>query len=375
MNKDISIKLWVVKFCIKVAYPKYNHYTFLVFLAIKFKIWWMKTQSGTKSMDKFQLKTVPSYLAKLLVKNEVEDNLPVVVDKCIIIAKEQYIQLCSENLFYRDNGVLWLTMKLSPEYKRKHKDRQNISQKQTNLLKYNLNFVTSEIHKRLWADGGGGNSLENIRIVPVVGSKSVIENIGFTTENELHNISSSFNLDTENIEVTFHPLPSIEYSPKLAAVAEVSLIVNEHDISNEFTKEVLSNHFEVPKLLSVNDVFSIDLTQEITGKYHYKHLDLVQTAEKLYFKCNKLVTDAEAVENKDQKKDNIVRAYFIVKGVTQLSLGENIHMLKPKDEYFKSQEAENKTYNLLQSCPTGLKQKFDQIQETINPFLTGDISK
>lgn len=370
MNEDISIKLWVVKFCIKVTYPKFNHYAFLVFLAIKYRIWWIKSQSGNKRMDKFVVKTVPSYLAQLLAKDKVESNFDVVADKCIIISMEQYIQLCSENLFYRDNGVLWLAVKLSPEFKTKHKETQNISKKQSNLLKYNLNFVTSEIHKKLWADSST-NNLDSMRIVPVVPSKLVAENIAYTTENEAFNILSSFNLKTYDIEVTFHPVASIVYSPKIAAIAEVSLIVNEYDISNEFIKEVLSNHFEVPKLLCANDVFSVDLTLEATGKYHHKYLDLVKSAQKLYFKCKNIITDTEEFQDKDQKTDNIIRAYFIVKSVTQLSLAENIHLLKPKDEYFKSQES---NYNPVHSCPSGLKQKFDQIQEAISPFLTGDIS-
>ncbi|XP_059053175.1 peroxisomal ATPase PEX6 [Achroia grisella] len=368
MNEHTSVKLWVIKFCLKLVYPKFNSSTFLVFLAIKYRIHHHKRLTDS-IMDKFQLKAVPTYVQRTLLKDRLEDNLHVLLDKCIIISKEQYIQLCSENLFYMDNGLLWLALKLSPDCKNAHSEKQ----KSTNS-KHNFSFLTSEMREKLWTDDIKAN-LDNIRIIPVVGSKFVAENVAFTTENEYQNVASIYDLSNcDNIEITFHPVPSLDTSPKIAATAEVSLIVNEYDLENDFIKEVLNNHFEVPKAMSVNDLFSIDLTPKITTKYHHKYLDLVESTGKLYFKCRKVSGDtSEANKTGVSVQKHLIQTFFVIKGVTQLTLGENVHTLKPKDEYFRISETE-KNVHILKLCPTGLRQSFEQIQEAISPFLTEDMN-
>lgn len=376
MNEQISFKLWVIKFCLKVIYPKFNYQTFLVFLAVKYRISYHKKINQRKDMNRFALKSVPLYVQQLLVQEYMEDNLPVVIHKCVIISREEFIQLSSENLFYIDNGVLWLALKLTSKSKKKY-EHNNSKNTNENILKHSLNFVTSEIHKKLWSETSF-NNLDNVKIVPIVGSRFVHENVAFTTENEHHSLLSAFGLSNFNdIEVSFHPVPSLECSPKIAATAEVSLVVNDYSfLANDFIKELLSNHFETPKLMSVNDVFSIELTPINTGKFHYKYLDLVENTAKLYFKCNKL-DDSVTLNNEGNPalKDNIIKPYFLVKGVTQLTLGDNVQVLKPKDEFFNINGISTKNASLMSLCPSGLKQKFNQIQETITPFLTGDLSK
>ncbi|XP_026745379.1 peroxisome assembly factor 2-like [Trichoplusia ni] len=365
MNEQTSRKLWVIKFCLKVVYPKYNYYYFLVYLAIRFRIWNQKRNPNREDMDAFEIKTLPPHILKTFLKERLEDNLPVLINKCIVISKEQFIQLGSENLFYLDNGVLWVGLKLTASERRKYKANVNENKE----IKFNLHFMTSELHKKLWT-GSAKSDIDNLRIVPIVGSKHVSENVAFTNEIEFFNINSCFGLNVaKDISVTFHPVPCLDSAPKIAAVAEVSLIVNDYDLANDFIKEVLSNHFEVPKLVSTNDIICIDLTPDMTAKYHYKYLDLVNSTGRLYFKCKKLSSDAEVT---NESKDKVVHAFFIVKGVTQLTLGENIHSLKPKDEYFKPPLYKNSNV-ISQLCPTGLKEKFNQIQETIYPFLTGEL--
>ncbi|CAH0594308.1 unnamed protein product [Chrysodeixis includens] len=364
MNDQISRKLWVIKFCLKVVYPKYNYYYFLVYLAIRYRIWNQKRNPSRENMDAFEIKTIPPYIVKTILKERLEENLPILLNKCLIISKEQFIQLGSENLFYLDNGVLWVALKLTASERRKLKAINDNKE-----IKYNLHFMTSELHKKLWTDSAN-SSIDNIRIVPIVGSKHVSENVAFTNEIEYFNINSCFGFNVaKDISITFHPMPCLDSAPKIAAVAEVSLIVNDYDLANDFIKEVLSNHFEVPKLVSTNDIISIDLTPDMTAKYHYKYLDLVNSTGRLYFKCKKLRSDANVTND---TKNKVVQAFFIVKGVTQLTLGENIHSMKPKDEYFKPPL--NKNSNIITHlCPTGFKEKFNQIQETIYPFLTGEL--
>ncbi|KOB69766.1 Uncharacterized protein OBRU01_17305, partial [Operophtera brumata] len=380
MNEQHSRQLWAIKFCLKVIYPKYNLHVFLVYLAIKYRIWWQRKLSGARRMETYRFKTVPQSVANSLLKTTLEDYLPVFVDKCVIISKEQFIQLCSENLYYLDSGVLWLAIKLSSASKKKYKEKNSDKQNTKN----DLSLLTSEIYKLLWTDNNS-DSLDNVRIVPVVGSHTIPEGEASTTENEFYNISSTFGLKNQDYDITFHPVPSLEYEPKMATSAEVSLILNEYELSMEFLREVLGNYFESPKALSVNDVFSIELSPEITGHHLYKYQDLVASAGKVYFKCKSLTfeekTDSQKdpldndkstlLNNKTKENKNILRTYFIAKGVTQLSLSESLHMLKPKDEFFTIHSPEN--CDLLHQCPTGLRDKFDQLQETIMPFLNGDI--
>lgn len=375
MNEQIYRKLWVVKFCLKLIYPKFNYYTFLVFLIIKFRIQYRKKLLfGNDKMDSFELKTVPIYIQRALLNQSLENNLQVLMHKCIVISKEQFIQLAAENLFYIDNGVIWLALKLDSDCQRKHAiERRNT--KELNIFKHNLHFMTSEIHKKLWPEKTV-HSLDSFRIVPVVGSRLVADNMAFTTENEYYNIMSSFELnDWQNIKIKFHPVPSLEQSPQIAAAAEVSLIVNEYDLPNDFIKEILNNQFDLPKLMTENDIFSIELCPKITTKYHHKYSDLIESTGKLYFKCRMLGNKTEKPSdtiNNGKLSDKVMQPYFIVKGVTQLTLGENIHALKPKDEFAKVPES-SEMMHFLKLCPTGLREKFCQIQETIRPFLTGDI--
>lgn len=382
MNEQQSRQLWVVKFCIKVVYPKFNLYVFLVYLAVKYRIWWQRKLTGVNIMETYRFKTIPQHVANSLLKNTLEDYLPIFVDKCVIISKESFIQLCSENLYYLDNGVLWLVMKLSSESKRKFKE--NNDKKNT---KNNLNLLTSEMYKLLWSDNNC-DSLDHVRIVPVVYSTNISEGEAFTTENEFYNISAMFGLRNKDFTVTFHPIPAVEYEPKMATSAEVSLILNEYELSMDFLREILSNYFETPKALSVNDVFSIELSPEITGHHLYKYQDLISEAGKVYFKCRSLTFDQKTDSQKDpieennksinkralsndSTKENVMRTYFIAKGKTQMSMTETLHMLKPKDEFFNYASENN---NLLHQCPAGLKDKFDHIQESIQPFLNGDLS-
>ncbi|KAL0819562.1 hypothetical protein ABMA28_007655 [Loxostege sticticalis] len=368
MNDQTSFKLWVIKFCLKLIYPKFNYQTFLIFLAIKYRINYHRKIILKKDMNGFAVKTIPTNVLRFLVQDYLDDNLPVLLHKCIVISREEFIQLSSENLFYIDNGVLWLALKLTAETKKKYEGK-NSKSRTDNIFKHNLNFMTSEIHKKLWSEKPS-NTLENIKIVPVVGSKLVGDNVAFTTENEHYSLVSSFGLNNyDDIKASFHPVPSLECAPKIAATAEVSLVVNDYDLSNDFIKEVLSNYFELPKLVSVGDVFSIDLTPNTTTKYHFKYLDLVENAGKLYFKCKKLDSANDGNE-KNGLTDNMIKPYFIVKGVTQLSLGENVHTLKPKDEFFKLDKPSQ-----LSLCPSGLRDKFDQMQETIEPFITGELNE
>ncbi|XP_034834037.1 peroxisomal ATPase PEX6 [Maniola hyperantus] len=370
MKEENSNKLWVLKFCLKVLYPKFNIYTFLVFLAIKYRYYVPKGLLTHKKMNVYKVKSLPKNITTSLVKEHIqEENVHILSHKCIIIPKDHFIQLSVENFFYKDNGVLWVIMKLSPDLKKKYKFK-NCCQKEKSNLKYNLDFVTSEIHKKLWTSSNP-EAIENERIVPLVGSNFVHGNIVYSNDEELLSIASSFNLDNStNIEVSFHPIPSFEYSPKIAAAAEVSLIVNEYDLENDFLKEVLSNYFEIPKIVSLDDVIGIELTPSILSQYCYKYLDMIESTKKLYFKCKKLQGD----DTVPKVKTKIVKTYYIVKGVTQLTLGENTHATKPKHKYLEVENSKGNLYK-LRSCPDGLREKFNQIQDAINPFLTGEIDE
>ncbi|KAJ2953376.1 hypothetical protein O0L34_g966 [Tuta absoluta] len=371
MSEEDLQKLWVIKLCLKVIYPKYNVFAFLVFLAIKYRLYHKKRLSR-KDMDKFVVKTAPQHVLKLIAEECLEGKLSVILHKCIIISKEQYIQLCAENLFYIDNGVLWVCMKVSQEIKRKYKHKINNKSKENNLLHFRYEFLPAEIKKKISGEKQL-YSIDNIRVVPIVGSKLAPENIAYTNENEFKNILTAYGFqDTKDAIITFHPVPSIEKAPKIASRAEVSLIVNDYDLANDFVKEVLNNYFEEPKLLAINDVFSIDLIPSITSKYHYKYLDLVEAAGKLYFKCNDVASEEETKAS-EEKRDRILQPFFIVRNITKLTLGENMHAIKPKDEFYNPQDYV-KDLNFLNLCPTGLRQKFDQMQETVAPFLTGDIN-
>ncbi|XP_045502518.1 peroxisome assembly factor 2 [Colias croceus] len=361
MEKDYTNKLWVIKYCIKILYPKFNFYIFMAFLAIKFR-YYQNKNINNKRRNMFNLQSRPESILKSIIKEQVSENyLQILGQKCIIIPKDEFIDLCVENFFYVDNGVLWVTLSLTAEEKKRHKTDNNMDR----FLKFSLG--TSELHKKLWS--GFVDSVDNVRIVAVVGSKLLEENTAYTSESELHNIIASFGLkNTNNIEIDFHPMQTFEMSPKIAATAEVNLIVNDYNLDNDFVKEVLSNYFEKPKLVSVNDTISIDLTPEVTVKYHYKYLDLIESSGKVVFKCSKLSN-----KNDDENtQENVIKTFYIVKGVTQLSLGDNTHAVRPKNEFYSLPG--NDSLSITHSCPLGLKGIFNDIQETVLPFLTGDIN-
>ncbi|XP_048486153.1 peroxisome assembly factor 2 [Plutella xylostella] len=372
MNKEPPSKLlWVVKFCLRIVYPKLNYQSFLVYLAIKYRKHYNKRAKHRKVMETYKVKTISAPVQRLFAKRYSDDNASVISHKCLIISRNQYIQLATENLFYLDNGVLWVTLKLSPNNVTKQKQKHEEVNKKK-LMKYNLNFITSEVHKKLWANMNSG-SYNNCRVMPIIGSNCIEEDVVATSEIEHHNMFASLGLNTTNdqdIEISVHPVMSLDYAPKIAAMAEVSLIVNEYDLSNDFIKEVLNNYFEVPKLLHNNDIFSIDLTPETTAKFHYKYLDLMDSVGRLYLKCVKLNGDSDQLQNVGK----IDQPFFIVKGVTQLTLGETVHSLKPRDEYYRFPECSDSQTN-ISTCPTGLRNIFTDMQETITPFLSGELNE
>lgn len=361
-EENINSKIWVIKYCLKLLYPKLNTYILLIYIAIKYRYYYKKGYFSNKKMNVFALKTLPRSVLLSFMSDHIKgDTLSILSHKCIIIPYDQFIQFSVENFFYKDNGILWVTMKITPEQKTK----ENTKKENTNF-KYNLNLVASEIHKKLWSNDK--SQIDSERVVPIIGSHLVENNMAYTNEDEFLNIASTYGLSNDrDIEVSFHPLSSFEFSPKIAAVAEVNLIVNEYDIENDFLKEVLSNHFEIPKVFSQNDIIVIDLTSQITLKYKYKYLDLIESTKKLYFKCTKLQGDQD-----DNGSSNVIPAYYIVKGVTQLTLGENAHALKTKHRFFEVDSTRVQTHS-LPLCPDGLREKFFQIHETIQPFVNGDI--
>ncbi|XP_014371926.2 peroxisome biogenesis protein 6 [Papilio machaon] len=376
MNEETFFKLWVIKFCIKIIYPKLNPYIFLVYVAIKSNYYFRNCAFNHNSMNKFTMKTIPHYILKSIFKEQTnEDILNVSLHKCIFISQANFIQLCVENIFYRDNGLLWVTLKLTPEEKQ-HYEEKSMRENSNMLFKYNLNLKTSEIHNKLWTNSKINNSA-NYRVVPITYSPYVHGNTALVSENEFFNIISCMGINnTDNLGISLHPVPAFECSPKIASAAEVCLIVNDFDLSNDFIKEILSNHFEEPRLVSENDLITIELSPLIMAKYHYKYLDLVENLGMLHFKCVKITSDINPATNARTMKtiDSVVKAFYIVKGVTQLTLGENIHSTKPKYRYFKPQIIYN-NLNLMYSCPTGLRSKFNQIQDAVHPFLTGEINE
>ncbi|CAF4868376.1 unnamed protein product [Pieris macdunnoughi] len=357
MEKKQASMLRVLKFSIKILYPKFNFYIFLVFLAIKFRYLQQKL-SKSNVINMFSLNTLPEKVIKNILKEHItEDYLEILGHKCIIIPKDSFIDLCVENFFYVDNGVLWTTLSLANEFKKQHEE-ENQFKKQSSFPRFNFN-LPADLHKKLYSTSAV--ALDNLRIVPLVGSKLVKD--AYTSESEQHNILNSFGLNkNDNISVSFHPINSFENNPQIAATAEVCLILSDYDLSNDFLKEVLSNYFEKPKLISEMDVICIELTKEITTKYHYNHLDLVESSGRVSFKCTKLT-------NNSHKVQNVITSLFVVKGVTQLTLGENMHSVRPKNEFCMLPAA-----NVIHSCPLGLKEKFEEIQESIQPFLNGDIN-
>lgn len=359
MKEEIKLKIWVIKFCIKVIFPKLNPYTFLVYLAIKANYYLYQCIKNKENMNSFSLKPIPSYILPLLAKEHLKDsNLPLCLHKCIFISQANFIQLSVENIFYRDNGLLWVALKLTPEERKKYKDRKARGSSENAVLKYNFNMRTSEIHKRLWSDSATFN-YHSTRIVPVISSPYIHNNVTLVNENEFCNILSSFDINNrDDIKVSFHSIPSLECSPKIAAIAEVSLIVNDFDLSNDFIKEILSNHFVEPRLVSENDVITIDLNPLIMAKYQYKYLDLVESMGMLSFKCTNITSDIDINVSSNQRSktvDNIKKAFYVVKGVTQLTLGENIHSMKPNQKFLRPRIQGAQYSHVVHACPTGLQ--------------------
>ncbi|GBP85812.1 Peroxisome assembly factor 2 [Eumeta japonica] len=223
-----------------------------------------------------------------------------------------------------------------------------------------------------------------MRIMPIVGSKHVPKNKVLATETEFYNIKNTFNLnvdDDDDIQISFHPVPSLEHAPKMAETVLVSLLAIEYDLPNDFLKKVLSNHFATPKLISPRDIFIVELTPEITAKFHYKYLDFINSLGRLHFKCRKVSSDSINKNSNENLHSTTISNYdngidlpfYIVKGETQLSLGENIHVIKPRDEYFTHGPRMNRNLPLLKSCPNGLRKKFSQMQEALYPFISGVI--
>ncbi|XP_068618960.1 peroxisomal ATPase PEX6 isoform X2 [Battus philenor] len=381
MKEQTSFQLWVTKFCIKVIYPKLNPYIFLVYLAVKSNNLLSKSAAVSKKMSNLTLKTIPSYITKYIVKEESSESiLNVSLHKCIIISQANFLELSVENIFYRDNKILWVALKLIPEERKKYEEKRIKEISNSSPFKYGFNLQTSEIHKNLWT----GNITDNFaysRIVPVIPSPYLHDGTALVSENEFYNILSSIGIDNivniSEVGISFHPVPTFDCAPKIASVAEVCVIVNDFDLSNDFIKEVLNNYFEEPRLVSENDLITVYLNASIMAKYHYKYLDLVESIGMLHFKCKMISSDVDIDISTTSAKtalSNTVRAFYIVKGVTQLTLGENIHSMKPAHKYLKLQKLHSQHLNLVHICPTGLQEKFDQIQEAITPFLTKEIN-
>lgn len=369
MDSQNTIQLCMLKFCLKLVYPNINATIFLVYLAIKYRYFYRTKAITGETIDIYKLKRCPKSTVQKLIRQCVTSDMSKVLgEKCVIISQMHFVLLSAVNFFYRDGGVLWITMKLPSEMRKIIKDQADQKDK---YFKSNLDKLTSEIHKRLWPECNE-DSLRKLRIVPVIGCKLVPDNIAYTTEEEFANISSSFGLPVlEEIDITFGPLPSYEFGPKIATHSRVNIIENEYPLKRDVLKVVISNYFEVPKLVSVNDVINIDLTPTVLGNQINRTINATKKVLKLFIVCKNLSVDSK----KCKRKNDIIHALYIVKGVTEMTLGDNVNVVKPKKTYCRTENIKQLTFCGAHVCPDGLREKFDRIQESIAPFLTGAIGK
>lgn len=165
-----------------------------------------------------------------------------------------------------------------------------------------------------------------------------------------YNIKTVNNL-TESLNINFaRPSDAL-----LASEVEMSQVNIFCDIPSDIIDAVLKQYFATPKFLNKNDVISINV-KEYAAKHYFTNKQ-VNGVKTIYFKCNRVF---------NSKLSHFDGSFVCVADHTSLKLSSNVQSFVPKETAFITRNNQC----IIDLCPFGLTQHFEDLKASIKPFLT-----
>lgn len=199
-------------------------------------------------------------------------------------------------------------------------------------------------------------------LVPMLAARHPIESNTIVVAEEFYNncIRTQELHSDRPIFVELQPMYANQTLPKVATKATISLLDTPYDLSNDFIDTILSVHFRCPQLLYRLHTYTISLTKAFLGhKLYARHFDIVSRVEKVFFQC----TDFETANASTGTPSPPEQCTIVAKQLTNLHLNSCTHFSVP---YHRPTRL---THINRSSVGTALKKHFNQLTESIRPFL------
>lgn len=175
----------------------------------------------------------------------------------------------------------------------------------------------------------------------------------FIKENSFWNFADKFKLTNEHeIYVNMSMLAQNQKLPAIATKANIFLINSPYDVPNTFIDDVLREYFCKPRLLYRNHTYRVELTEEELGNFILcENFQLIAKLKRIFFKCVHLESRVNPFET----------CGIVMYNLTSLHQTTNISYPPPKQLL---------SDHFVASYPSGLKGSFENLQASIQPFLS-----
>ncbi|XP_017888187.1 peroxisome assembly factor 2 [Ceratina calcarata] len=168
----------------------------------------------------------------------------------------------------------------------------------------------------------------------------------------IYNIENSLQCTTEKCF-----LLSMKDNDSFAKEAKISMISVPYEISDNLINALLESYFSEPKFLRRNDLFGIDIREQILDQM-YLHNN--PTTSVIYFKVNSITMSSN-------ENDGSTNSAYILRGETTLIQEPNVHSYLPPRHFYSDQSKEMKLY------PACLEVLLEHLEHCISPFIKRDV--
>lgn len=176
----------------------------------------------------------------------------------------------------------------------------------------------------------------------------------YVSESCYENCVAKFKLDRDGIQVQLLPMqPPGQRAPQLATRATIFTINQPYELPNELLDQILSAHFQQPRILYRNTTYEIRIDAQLLGTAVWaRHMQLFQHMRSLFVRCVHL----ESADN------GFELCAVVVRSRTTLQQSSSVQMPLPRRQL-------HPWCSGLTPYPAGLEQYFGALRSSVQPFI------
>ncbi|GLH07457.1 Transitional endoplasmic reticulum ATPase TER94 [Gryllus bimaculatus] len=336
-NTEAQTLLNVLQFTTRILYPKYPQIIFPLLSKL-----YIIYQYRKRKMASHIIRVVPQEIVTKLINTYYGNSHTTDPCSCVLIPDSTLKLL----------GVLngsWVKMRIfCNEYVKDGHDKQAGSQMKQNAII--VQVIALEDLEDMYAIVGDvmNHNLKNLQNLDVA--------------KELCAIFASI-VTKSTISETY----STSFVPQTAETAKIALVQSSNDIESEVLNDILKMHFRIPRYLTKGFIYSIEIKQYLSL---LNFSESTPKSDPLFFN----VVDLSGPDTVEIPSNSVVCGYFVYKEVSTLHQVTNKHCYLPLKSSCvantsKTVTAKNYKSFILDICPRGLFEYYEQLFAQLHPFL------